>query len=320
MYTNSTQNKFWIFKTEEDLEQHKAAAWTKYVEQISDNFKPEQIPSIRDQQKIVDHYGCFIRDLCNQFQAPPPPSVYGTAAIYFKRFYLNTSPLKYHPKEVAYLCIYLAAKVDEYNVSIGQFMQQLAPDYEQVQDFIISNELLLMQKLHFHLSVHNAFRPLEGFLIDMKTRFEELGDVEKYRPNAEKFIGKALLADIFLLYPPTQVALAALKASIGKIMDHYVQKVIGDGSDMSKLLVKLEEIINIVKTFKLPGKEEIDALESKFESCRNQEHNPLSEQYRATEKLAKEKKEKAKEKIYNDDLKNRSEQDEFPDIEMMMDE
>ena len=35
-------------------------------------------------------------------------------------------------------------------------------------NIILGFELLLMVKLHYHLSVHNPFRPLEGFFIDIK--------------------------------------------------------------------------------------------------------------------------------------------------------
>ena len=67
-------------------------------------------------------------------------------------------------------CVYLACKVEEFNVSIGQFVANCKGDREKIADVIVSQELLLMEHLHFHLTVHNPFRPLEGLLIDLKVR------------------------------------------------------------------------------------------------------------------------------------------------------
>ena len=304
MYSSSTQRKFWTFPSLDALQHQKSTSWRKYEESvanvISNELLPNELPTDAELQKLLDYYVCFLRDLCAQFQPPPPPSVFGTAVVYFKRFYLNTSPMEYHPKDVAYLCLYLAAKVDEYNVSFGQFIQQIAPNYEQVGDFVITNELLLMQKLHFHLTVHNAYRPLEGFILDLKSRFRDIAEVERYRQNAEVFIAKALLADTFLIYTPSQVALASLKASIGTMVISYIDSILAvNSSETSKLVEKLDEIIGMVKIFKVPPREVADDLIQKLELCRNQEHNPMSKSYRANEKFAHEQKEKAKQERYD---------------------
>lgn len=300
MYSSSTQKKFWIFASPEALQLQRTNSWKKYEETIASNFIPDQILNEAELKKLIDYFVCFLRDLCSQFQLPPPPSVFGTAVMYFKRFYLNTSPIEYHPKDIAYLCLYLAAKIDEYNVSFSQFIQQIAPNYEEVGDFVIANELLLMQKLHFHLTVHNAYRPLEGFIIDLKSRFKEINNVERYRQNAEVFIAKALLADTFLIYTPSQVALASLKASIGNLLVSYIENVLAtQNSEASKLLCKLDEIIDMVRIFKVPSREVVDELIQKLEICRNQEHNPLGKLYRANEKLAIEQKQKAKLERYD---------------------
>ena len=64
--------------------------------------------------------------------------------------------------------MYLASKVEEFNVSITQFVGNLKGDREKFTNTILSFELLLMKKLHYHLTVHNPYRPLEGFIIDLK--------------------------------------------------------------------------------------------------------------------------------------------------------
>ena len=65
-------------------------------------------------------------------------------------------------------CVYLSCKVEEFNVSINQFVANIKGDRNKAMDIILSNELLLMQELNYYLTIHNPFRPVEGFLIDIK--------------------------------------------------------------------------------------------------------------------------------------------------------
>ena len=65
-------------------------------------------------------------------------------------------------------CVYLACKVEEFNVSISQFVSNIKGDRSKATDIILSNELLLMRQLNYYLTVHNPYRPIEGFLIDIK--------------------------------------------------------------------------------------------------------------------------------------------------------
>lgn len=67
--------------------------------------------------------------------------------------------------------MYLACKVEEYYLPIGHFvvnMDLFEPD--EAVDLVLSQELLLMQMLHYHLTVHNPYRPAEGLIIDVKVR------------------------------------------------------------------------------------------------------------------------------------------------------
>ena len=63
---------------------------------------------------------------------------------------------------------YLACKVEEFNVSVDQFIANIKGDKERAMNIVLNNELLLMRELNFHLPVHNPFRPVEGLLIDVK--------------------------------------------------------------------------------------------------------------------------------------------------------
>ena len=70
-----------------------------------------------------------------------------------------------------YPCVYLACKVEEFNVTITNFVSNM-PQFEpqEAVDIILSQELLLMQMLYYHLTVHNPYRPVEGLLIDIKVQ------------------------------------------------------------------------------------------------------------------------------------------------------
>ena len=91
-------------------------------------------------------------------------------------------------------------------------------------EIILSNELLLMQQLNYYLTIHNPFRPIEGFLIDIKTRCS-LINPDRLRAGIEEFIDKTFLTDACLLFAPSQLALAAVLHAASKEqenLDSYV--------------------------------------------------------------------------------------------------
>jgi hypothetical protein len=45
---------------------------------------------------------------------------------------------------------------------------------DQTADIILSYELLLIEKLHFQLVIHTAYRPFEGLIIDLKVKKKNL--------------------------------------------------------------------------------------------------------------------------------------------------
>lgn len=121
-------------------------------------------------------------------------------------------------------CVYLSCKTEEFNVSIDQFVHNIKGDQKKAMDIILSNELLLMQQLNYYLTIHNPYRPVEGFLIDIKTRCS-LTNPDRLRPGIDEFLEKTFLTDACLLYSPSQLALAAVLKSASKEqenLDSYV--------------------------------------------------------------------------------------------------
>ena len=69
--------------------------------------------------------------------------------------------MDYHPRDVMLTALYLACKVEEFNVSIAQFVGNLKGDRNKAADLVLSYELMVVEKLHFQLTVHNPYRPLD---------------------------------------------------------------------------------------------------------------------------------------------------------------
>jgi len=74
------------------------------------------------------------------------------------------------------VCVYLACKIEEFNISISQFLQNInsSEDKSVLANVILNHELMLIEKLDFQLTVHNFYRPFEGFLLDVKVTRKNL--------------------------------------------------------------------------------------------------------------------------------------------------
>lgn len=250
-----------------------------YCERFCENFpakKDVNFLTVEEGMKLIEYYQIVLIEVCDKFQPPVPNAVTATAVTYLKRFYLKTSVMDHPPKEMFLVCLYMACKVEEHNLSVDRFVEILPADRrEKTKDFILAHELLLMQRLNFHLTVHNPYRPMEGFIIDFKTRCPKLGDPEKWRPSAEEFLRKALMTDVCLLFPPSQIALAALfTASCGSIAS-YIGANLGE-QQQQHVLSQIENIATLVnnQAKSAVSKEQIKSLEQKLKACRNPENNP----------------------------------------------
>ncbi|XP_042307356.1 cyclin-H isoform X5 [Sceloporus undulatus] len=179
---------------------------------------------------VCKYYEKRLLDFCSVFKPAMPRSVVGSACMYFKRFYLNNSVMEYHPRIIMLTCAFLACKVDEFNVSSAQFVSNLRESpvgQEKALEQILEYELLLIQQLNFHLIVHNPYRPFEGFLIDLKTRYPLLENPETLRKTADDFLNRVALTDACLLYTPSQIALIAILSSASRAginMESYLSE------------------------------------------------------------------------------------------------
>eukprot|EP00116_Pleurobrachia_bachei_P013053 sb/3473315/ len=110
--------------------------------------------------------------------------------------------------------------------------------------FILGNEFLLMEALDYSLTVYNSLRPLDGFLIELGGQIGEEA-AGKLKKNAQSFLNDAILTDATLLYPPSQIALAALvySAESNKVnISSYLTNLAPDKTIHSKLLKAISSI------------------------------------------------------------------------------
>lgn len=148
-----------------------------------------------------------------------------------------------HISSTSATCVYLSCKTEEFNVSINGFVANIRGDRSKAMDIILSNELLLMQQLNYYLTVHNPFRPIEGFLIDIKTRCD-MKNPERLRAPIDDFIERILLTDACLLYAPSQLALAAVLHAASREQENLDGYVTGSlfNNAMDKLSVLIEAV------------------------------------------------------------------------------
>ncbi|XP_043467239.1 cyclin-H [Leptopilina heterotoma] len=287
MFPLSTQKKFWVFTDEKDLIELRRQANANFVEKhgngMSAEQKAEYFLSESEERILVRYYETQLRELGKRFNPQMPRATVATALHYFKRFYLRNSVMDYHPKEILVTCVYLACKVEEFNVSISQFVANIKGDRDKASDIILNNELLLMQQLNYNLTVHNPFRPVEGLLIDIKTRYPGIENPERLRPHIEEFLDNVYMTDSVLLYAPSQIALSAILNAASKIsstLDSYVTDILFSRDHLGGIIEAVRKIRSMAKFIETPTRDFVRPLEKKLERCRNQDNNPDSEIYK----------------------------------------
>ncbi|NP_001081052.1 cyclin-H [Xenopus laevis] len=284
MYHNSTQKKHWTFLSEDEPLRRRIQANVRYRARIRATEKPRlsEIFSLEPHEElaICKYYEKRLLDFCNAFKPTMPKSVLGTACMYFKRFYLNNSVMEHHPRIIMLTCVFLACKVDEFNVSSIQFVGNLGENplgQEKILEQILEYELLLIQQLNFHLIVHNPYRPFEGFLIDVKTRYPMLENPEVLRKSADEFLNRVALTDACLLFAPSVIALTAILSTASRAglnMESYLTECLSlkdNQETMSHLLDGMRRLKILVSKYEPARPEEVAALKKRLDHCHSTE-------------------------------------------------
>ncbi|KAL7662772.1 Cyclin-like domain-containing protein [[Candida] zeylanoides] len=254
LYRRSTQYRVWSFTTEglvaareavharqtELAKQRMTEAKTAIAEAqeapsaAADvlNATEADPPTLEEEQRFLAYYGKSLLNTGDFFRMPT--QVKATAVSFFKKFFLVHSIMEFNPKSVLYTCLFLAAKSENYFMSIASFASKL-PKTEPSD--VLDLEFTVLQSLRFTLYVHHPFRPLYGFFLDMQAvllypsptmydvNVDTLGAL--YDRAKGWLVEHALLSDVEFMYTPPQIALAALYDSDVRITDRYLKKKFG---------------------------------------------------------------------------------------------
>ena len=138
------------------------------------------------------------------------------------------------------------------NTSVREVFQK-GMKIEDPEAAISEAELVLLNGNEFHLQIYHPFRPLNGWLRDIRKKSSLLpadtSSYEKIGKCAENWIKKSLFTDLVYLHSPSQVALGALRTACRDaniVIDSYVEEHLGDQlqstEEVKRLLMMLDEI------------------------------------------------------------------------------
>ncbi|PIN03471.1 Cdk activating kinase (CAK)/RNA polymerase II transcription initiation [Handroanthus impetiginosus] len=227
---------------------------------------------IEEEQLLRAFYEFKIQDVCDAFKFPR--KIQATALIYFKRFYLQWSVMEHHPKNIMLTCIYAACKAEENHVSA----EELGKGIEQDHQFILNNEMLVLQSLGFDLIVYAPYRAIEGFANDMEEFYDAKGGhsemIKQLHEYAKAEADKIMRTDAPLLFPPGQLALAALRraSEIHKVFDfeRYLKSMVSrqhPAHSISELYLSMNTIDTLISKLETPSAKDVKHIDRKLKSC-----------------------------------------------------
>ena len=168
-----------------------------------------------DYQRILIFFANFIQTLGEQIKLRQ--QVIATATVFFKRFYSQNSLRCVDPLLMAPTAVFLASKVEEYGViSNSRIINTCSVlvknkyayaypghDYPYRAQHILECEFYLLENMDCCLVVFQPYRPLVQYC-------QDLGAEDTILPLAWRVVNDSLRTDVSLLYPPYQIALAAI--------------------------------------------------------------------------------------------------------------
>lgn len=298
-FQTSTHRAKWIFTPQELVGKYKAAneramqALEKYgatlmevdadgslsypepqinTKDTADKHSRPKPLNIEEEQYMRVFYENKLQEVCNNFQFPH--KIQATALLYFKRFFLQWSVMEHHPKNVMLTCIYAACKIEENHVSAEELGKGISQDHQ----LILNYEMIVYQSLEFDLIVYAPYRSIEGFVNDMEefswVKDDELHMLKALHETAKMEVDKIMLTDAPLLFPPGQLALAALRRSneVHRVFDfeRYLRSILSRQSSahsVSELIEELNAIYSWVSRYNFPSEKDLKHINRKLKSC-----------------------------------------------------
>ncbi|KAG6702167.1 hypothetical protein I3843_07G019000 [Carya illinoinensis] len=298
-FQTSTHRAKWIFTPQELFQKYKAAnqraiqALEKYgatlmevdmdgslsyptppinLKDTADKHSRSKPLNIEEEQYIRVFYENKLQEVCNNFHFPH--KIQATALIYFKRFYVQWSVMEHHPKNIMLTCIYAACKIEENHVSAEELGKGISQDHQ----LILNNEMIVYQSLEFDLIVYAPYRSIDGFVDDMEEFCQAKDDqphmLKALHETARMEVDKIMLTDAPLLFPPGQLALAALRSSneVHQVIDfeRYLRNILSRQSSahtISELIESLNALDTWARRYQFPSEKDLKHINRKLKSC-----------------------------------------------------
>ncbi|KAI9563994.1 G1/S-specific cyclin C-like protein [Daphnia sinensis] len=233
-----------------------------------------------DYQKLFIFFSNFIQVLGEHLKLKQ--QVIATATVYFKRFYARNSLKCIDPLLLAPTCILLASKVEEFGVisnnrliTTCQSVVKSKFSYAYPQEFpyranhILECEFYLLENMDCCLVVYQPYRPLVQFV-------QDIGQ-EDLLGLSWKIVNDSLRTDISLLYPPYQIALAAMQMAcvvLQKDGKNWFAEIAVDTDKIQEITRQILALYDLYKTY--DEKKEIQGLLAKMPKPKSQPSRPPS--------------------------------------------
>jgi cyclin H len=294
IYRTSTQYRYWSFtpaqlshlrQTTNDLASARVRHALARAHGPSSNTSIETL-TVSEELAIIA-WGCekILEIGASIKPVEVPMDIRCTAIQYLRRFYLTNSPMTYHPKQILACALYLATKSCHWHVSIGRYVAEV----DGVEEELVKGpEFLLMQGLRFTLEVRHAVKGLEGGQVEMNQLVKEkrLGGWSERRVNEavkkarDILRGPAQMTDVYFLYTPSQIWLAALLVVDAELVHLYIEQKVGDSENIlpikDKLLSTITSCATILSSYTPPSDnpshaKEMRRIGKKLHACQNPE-------------------------------------------------
>ncbi|KAL0685885.1 hypothetical protein Bca4012_052733 [Brassica carinata] len=215
--------------------------------------------SVDEERFMRAFYEAKVQEVCSAFEFPH--KIQATALQYFKRL----------------TCVYAACKIEENHVSAEEIGKGIKQDHHVILKYE-------MASLEFDLIVYAPYRAIEGFVSNMESLLKA----------ATAEADKVMLTDAPLLFPPGQLALAALRIANGVLgvvdFDRYLENIVSQPNSehtTSELIKLLDEIEYLVKNYKYPSEKDMKHINRKLKSCLG--HSSSHDESKKREKRSKHK-------------------------------
>ncbi|KAK3717762.1 hypothetical protein LTR37_005533 [Vermiconidia calcicola] len=320
IYRTSTQYRLWSFSPESlsALRKKTHDLALERAQRYTGNDEPVEFLTQEEELRLVQRYCGQIRTTSDHFKWPV--NVKATAVQYLTRFYLTNSTLTYPPKEIYKTVLFLACKTEATHMTLSEYARRISTEAEVV----LAPEYKVMQALRFTLDVRQPFRGLKGALMELlnlaegmvggeelqaqmldvppppqgtKTQWkhpgagkvgaEQLHDRIQAAYSAARNLldAPALLTDVYLLYTPSQILLAALHLADEPLTSFYLSTKLPTSSlTWPKILATVSACADMLASFSPPQvltKDERNALEGKLERCRDPSTRDLVQAFAA---------------------------------------